>query len=521
MDDYLFNDNEHIYYEKKSIYILHYIYGKNICVSYGILNRINNYDIIHKCSTDNGSSGSPIINLENNKVIGIHKQGSTNFNFNKGTLLKYPLNDFIKKYNKNKNNIIIDEKNINKNNINEDKKITNFNDDIKYIKNIPIIREPFKLTNGIDLSHKKGFKNFDLPESSRLNSIIQMLTSIKEIYDFILADKVEDEYFNKNNKNKIKRFNHIYVLTSFFSRALTEIYDEGGPTNPSLKEMDIVIKFLSQTISKQNNTKSTYDYILFILNQLHEELISYEDNVPRSEKLISFESPFNKIDISKNVFFNYYNKQYSKSIISDLFNWVLRKNKTCNHCKKTSYSFQAFPIIAFNLDSIFRSLVKNKENIQLDLATCFKSYFSFNHINDDAKEKCTLCNNNSRFSLNYSLETSPKYFIIVINRDRSSNINLFYSEKFELPLEKDIQCSDKKYELIGVIRGLDSRNEYCCVIKNSEEEKNDKIFEEWISFKDENISRIYFEQSNFEKEKEVLDTLNAKILIYKAIKDNN
>ena len=67
LDNNILKDNEKIYYEKKSIYILHYLYGKNICASYGILNRINNYDIIHYCSTDNGSSGAPILNLDNKK----------------------------------------------------------------------------------------------------------------------------------------------------------------------------------------------------------------------------------------------------------------------------------------------------------------------------------------------------------------------------------------------------------------------------------------------------------------------
>ena len=103
LDDNILKNNEDIYYEKKSIYILHYLLENDICVPYGILNRISKYDIIHLCSTDNGSSGSPILNLENNKVIGIHKEVSINFNFNKGTLLKYPLNCIIKKYNKNNN----------------------------------------------------------------------------------------------------------------------------------------------------------------------------------------------------------------------------------------------------------------------------------------------------------------------------------------------------------------------------------------------------------------------------------
>ena len=77
---------------------------------------------MHYCSKDNGSSGSPILNLKNNKVIGIHKgTGDEKKNYNYGTLLKYPLNDFINKIKR--KNIIIEQKYINNNNINEDNQI--------------------------------------------------------------------------------------------------------------------------------------------------------------------------------------------------------------------------------------------------------------------------------------------------------------------------------------------------------------------------------------------------------------
>ena len=36
LDDNILKDNEKIYYEEQSIYILHYLLGNNICVSYGI-----------------------------------------------------------------------------------------------------------------------------------------------------------------------------------------------------------------------------------------------------------------------------------------------------------------------------------------------------------------------------------------------------------------------------------------------------------------------------------------------------
>ena len=73
LDDNIFKNNEKIFYEEKQIYILQYPKGEDACVSFGLINQIDKYDIKHTCSTDNGSSGSPIINLKNNKVIGIHK----------------------------------------------------------------------------------------------------------------------------------------------------------------------------------------------------------------------------------------------------------------------------------------------------------------------------------------------------------------------------------------------------------------------------------------------------------------
>jgi hypothetical protein len=42
---------------------------------------------MHTCKAFNGSSGSPILNLENNKIIGIHS--SNNANINEGFFLNF------------------------------------------------------------------------------------------------------------------------------------------------------------------------------------------------------------------------------------------------------------------------------------------------------------------------------------------------------------------------------------------------------------------------------------------------
>ena len=54
-------------------------------------------------------TGSPILQLSNQKIIGIHKEGVSKYNYNRGTLLKYPINEYLNKKNekiKKKNNEI-------------------------------------------------------------------------------------------------------------------------------------------------------------------------------------------------------------------------------------------------------------------------------------------------------------------------------------------------------------------------------------------------------------------------------
>jgi len=46
LDDNIFKDNENFIYEGKSIYIIQYPNGEEACVSYGLLNKINKYNII-------------------------------------------------------------------------------------------------------------------------------------------------------------------------------------------------------------------------------------------------------------------------------------------------------------------------------------------------------------------------------------------------------------------------------------------------------------------------------------------
>ena len=112
IDDSLLLDKSERVYEDKSLYILHFPFGDELRVSYGKgSTKENDFNIIHKCETNKGSSGSPIFNLSTNKVIGIHKSYVSKANgcVNLGTFLKDPIKDlkslFHKKIKKRQSNL--------------------------------------------------------------------------------------------------------------------------------------------------------------------------------------------------------------------------------------------------------------------------------------------------------------------------------------------------------------------------------------------------------------------------------
>jgi len=79
------------FYKNVDIFTLSYPLGGSVAESSGKLLDINNYEFTHSISTDTGSSGCPIILLNNNinsiLVIGIHKCSITNIFRNGGTFI--------------------------------------------------------------------------------------------------------------------------------------------------------------------------------------------------------------------------------------------------------------------------------------------------------------------------------------------------------------------------------------------------------------------------------------------------
>ena len=91
IDDYIMNNDSKSNYLKQDICIVQHPNGGELSFDKGEIKSIDDYEIEHSVSTDYGSSGSPILLLNNFKIIGIHKAREQKYN--RGTFMKNILDD--------------------------------------------------------------------------------------------------------------------------------------------------------------------------------------------------------------------------------------------------------------------------------------------------------------------------------------------------------------------------------------------------------------------------------------------
>ena len=194
LDEIIYDEDLSPNLENKNIYIIQYPwfgYSQVAAVSFGtIINQLNEsdkvekFEILHNCSTDHGSSGSPILKLENNKVIGIHNQKMPKFNCNRGIFFRYSIKEFL------------DNKNIIKKNGNIESTLNQHQRDIQ--KNMSLKRErnlenllmSSKFISKDKKPSKTGLKN--LGNTSYLNAVLQVLGNLKNFYIYFLEKKNEE-----------------------------------------------------------------------------------------------------------------------------------------------------------------------------------------------------------------------------------------------------------------------------------------------------------------------------------------
>ena len=373
---------------------------------------------------------------------------------------------------------------------------------------------------GLDISYKRGLKNIN-NNNSRTNSLIQLITSIKEIIDYL-----------QKNKEKFLEFSQIYVLTSTLINVITELYDKTKENQPyNLSKLKTVINFINPEINSTKSLKSINEYFLFLMDTLHEELKEKNQDDPIHKGLIKYDKINDTKEKALKNFLNEYN-QYYDSIISRNFNWIRQTKIECVECNNSVYSFQSIPFLEFDLDEIHEYVIthqteykqtiskyqnnkkllvqkiseyRSKKMMQsISLYNCFDFYSKNNYNYKNDKIYCNYCKKETRYIINYFVYNSPNYFFIILTRKQ--NINLDYPEEINLETFIEEEKANKKYKLFGTLINSSINNyekHYYSAIKN--------VDQAWKKFDDENVSDI--------KSKEARNPIYSRVIVYKSVKD--
>ena len=202
---------------ENSICLLHYPKGLKSNLSFGTIKSIteDKEEIQHNCGSESGSSGGPLINLINFKLIGIHKGHKNNKNLNLGQYIKPIVDNFFK--NNDLKKIKLDDDNENKINreyIFKDNKIQ---------QKTQIIIQNFENGGNNKINEDKNINLYKNDQFKSFYNLIFFLSIIKHFYTYLLI-----KLFISNNLTDTFTFNLTFVVLfvlDIFSGTLLKIIE--------------------------------------------------------------------------------------------------------------------------------------------------------------------------------------------------------------------------------------------------------------------------------------------------------
>ena len=286
-----------------------------------------------------------------------------------------------------------------------------------------------------------GLEN--LGNTSYLNSVLQMICYIRNIASYFLNPKNED-YFQKNLK--------ICPLAFVIHRLCTHLYPYPEKDNRKIYKPDSVMKILGfyNIVYNDYSEKNPKDFIIFLFNQLHEEL-----NLKKNKNNVEFN--FDNIKRDRNAIITYGINDFIKnneSIISNYFNFFEISEIRCLKCGNECYSFKSFPTFELNISYT----AKWKKNQYVKISDCLEF-----HQMDKLKKNnfCNICKGYNDITTMSHIYTSPNYFIFLLDIKENQNVNLILEQKINLGKFIEIKDNVKTiFELKGIVFFDRNKNKY-------------------------------------------------------------
>jgi V8-like Glu-specific endopeptidase len=447
LDELALEENPEIYNE--DVYIIQYPcsnYIQEASVSYGITKSCNNTSIMYLCSTDYGSSGSPILKLSTHKVIGVHKLYSSSLNMNVGSFLKQSINEYL-----NNTNTIL-----NSNTLNE-VTIPNINEN-----------EPLPIELGL-----LNINN----NTSYLNSVLQLFKNFNNFSKYYL-----------NNKNSIFINNNIqkFPLSYVTHRLFTHFY----PSNGKKEEVYNPSPFLRVVNTNDNNYTRTYEnnptsLIKLILDKLDYE--SKQSNCINKKEIEKEDEEKEEYEEDKENLINYNklkileNAGNNNSIISNNLNWYVVQDFQCSSCQTIWYKLLSNNTFKLNILETYNN--KGNSNNYITIYDCL------NYFEKTPKQEsmyCIKCKTNKNITIYSKINSLSKNIIFLLDRGIFENdlIKIPFKINKVIKLDKYIENTNRKiFELTGIVSINLDENKYISYCES-------ELQKEWYLYNDEKVSRV-------------------------------
>ena len=333
-------------------------------------------------------------------------------------------------------------------------------------------------------------------------SVLQCLRNIERIEKYYLK-RLKDIESNLNNA----------LISYVFSRVIYNLNPSQRKDKKNVYSLKSFKKALvhSNQIFNGKSTKNAIDFLIYLLNTLHEE----------DKKLVHWNNvniAFNEnLKTNTNKYINYLTKS-EKSIISDNFCYTLETIKTCWECKTISTYVQKYFTFELNFEKALdkTALLYKKEFFIKD---CINYHFEKQTMYNVFCEKCE---DKRDFTVELTFNFAPPLFIFILRlNDREDLIEKMKSNDIKIKIDEEISLYNyiKKskeqednfiYKLNGAIF-FDTKKElgYIAYCRNN-------IDENWYKFEKDTINKV--------KSSEVLNISNEGVLLpvilfYKHIKN--
>ena len=285
---------------------------------------------------------------------------------------------------------------------------------------------------------------------SSIGSVLCGLYSLKELSDYFT--KNENQTFIQNNKqNKPISFSFLYGINCI--KNIVNI-----DWNSSLYNIKSIFTE-DNNIYSENKEMDPRHILSYLLRKMNKELAQQKNNIQRADT-IDLE------DINKDkALQKFLNLSFNNSPIFQFFYGLMKSKSLCCKCNTTTYSFNYYYFVSFNVELVLNTQQMNPSieqlfNIQNNVLV---------KLHQAHHKNCNNCKCVQEFLQRKQFYTLPPFLIVCLDRGYNCEFKSKISYNLQLNLANEVE---KKmitfYELTAIVKRADRNDEehYICIYKD-------------------------------------------------------